>query len=151
MPLQIKRLHPEAQIPKRATPQSIGLDLYANLISETGRANNCLIPPRASRLIPTGLLVVPPPGFAVFVCSRSGMAKDHSLFVTNAPGLVDPDYRGELCVLLYNGSHESHWIRHGDRVGQIILLPCIPHQVEEVVMVDMDTARGTSGFGSTGR
>ena len=149
--LEVKRISDTARLPIKATPHSVGLDIYANLITESGRPNNMLIPPRTTRAVPTGLILKPRTGFAVFVCSRSGMARESSVFVTNAPGVVAPDYRGELMVLLYNGGHESHYVRHHDRVGQIILLPCRPISLEEVDEIDMDTPRGTRGFGSTGR
>jgi dUTP pyrophosphatase len=148
--LKIKRLYPEARLPVRATPDSIGLDLYAHLMTENGRPNNVLIPPRSVRLVHTGLLVVPPPGYACFVCSRSGMARNLSVWVANQPGVIDPDYRGELGVLLYNGGLDSHYIRHGDRAGQLILLPCVATDIIEIDQVD-STARGVDGFGSTGR
>lgn len=148
--LQILRKHPESRLPVRATPGSVGLDLYACLWSEDGRPNRMLIPPQSSRVVPTGLVVKPPEGYTVFVCSRSGMAYENCLFVANSPGIVDPDYRGELGVLLYNGGHESRHVVHGDRVGQMIILPCTPTMFEEVTALD-PTERGEAGFGSTGR
>ena len=149
--LEMKRIHPEAKLPRRGTPASVGLDIYALLVSETGRFNTALIPPRTTRIIRTGLCVKPPEGYAVFVCSRSGLSANDSVFVTNAPGVVDPDYRGELMVLLYNGGHESYYVKHEDRIGQIILLPCEPIDVRWVENLDMNTPRGTAGLGSTGR
>lgn len=109
-----------------------------------------LIPPNNSRLVRTGLAIQPPDGYAVFICSRSGMAKDRSIFVTNAPGVIDPDYRGEICVLLYNGGYESHYVQHGDRVGQMIALPVPRVELQEVDELD-PTFRGENGFGSSGR
>lgn len=150
MKLRIQKMDARAMLPTRGTPNSIGLDLHAFLISESGRANKALIPPRSTRSIPTGLIVSPPVGYAVFVCSRSGLAKNLSLFVTNAPGVVDPDYRGEIQVLLYNGSHEAQYIEHGQRIAQIVVLPTPIIELEEGE-VDMNTIRGDAGFGSTGR
>jgi dUTP pyrophosphatase len=151
MILQVKKLHPAAKLPVRGTPNSIGLDIHAHTLTETGRENTILIPPRITRLIPTGLVVVPPEGWAIFVCSRSGLALK-SIFVTNSPGVVDPDYRGELQILLYNGNHESYYVKHQDRIAQIVLLAtALPLAVAEIGGELAQTVRGTAGFGSTGR
>lgn len=149
MKLKIMRMDERAMLPTRGTPNSIGLDLHAFLISETGRPNKALIPPRSTRAIGTRIVVEPPTGYAVFVCSRSGLAKNLSLFVTNAPGVVDPDYRGEIQVLLYNGSHEGQYIEHGQRIAQMVLLAAPVIEYEEG-QIDNNTLRGTAGFGSTG-
>jgi dUTP pyrophosphatase len=146
----IHRRYSDVRFPLRATEQSVGYDIYAYSKTETGRPNKLLIPPRTSRAIPTGLVVIPPPGFSIFVASRSGLAKERALFVTNSPGIIDPDYRGELMVLLYNGGHEAQYVQHDDRVGQIILLPFQPFEITELSTVD-ETERGERGFGSTGR
>lgn len=151
MQLQIKRLSEEAQLPTHATPQSVGLDLHAFLLTETGRPNKAMIPPKTTRPIRTGLIIKPPSGHSIFVCSRSGLAKDYSIFVTNSPSVIDPDYRGELFVLLYNGGFEPYWVQHQDRIGQLIVLPCVPAFPLEVAELDMNTERGASGFGSSGR
>lgn len=152
MPLQLEvfRIHDDALMPYRGTVNSVGLDVHAYLKTETGRPNNMMIPPRSTRKIPTGLRMIPPPGHAIFMCSRSGMALK-SLFVTNAPGVIDPDYRGEIAVLLYNGSFETHYVQHEERVGQIVVLPCIVMPVIELKSIDLDTSRGEAGWGSTGR
>jgi dUTP pyrophosphatase len=147
--IKIKRLHEDAYLPYRATKESVGYDLFAYSKTESGRPNKLLVPPRTTRAIPTGLIIVPPPGYSILIASRSGMAKERSLFVTNAPGIVDPDYRGEILVLLYNGGHESHYVEHGNRVGQMILLPFKSFPYSEVLEVDK-TERGDAGFGSTG-
>lgn len=147
--LQVKRLHPAVKLPTHGTPNSIGYDLRAFLLSETGRPNTSLVPPRTTKIIPTGLVVVPPDGHAVFVCSRSGLATS-SLFVTNSPGVIDPDYRGELQVLLYNGGHDAYYVRHEDRIAQFVLLPTLVEEMTEVGELS-PTARGEAKFGSTGR
>lgn len=149
MTIQIKRLHEDAHLPFRATQESVGYDLFAYSKTETGRPNKLLIPPRSTRAVPTGLIIVPPPGYSIFIASRSGLAAKHSLFVTNSPGVVDPDYRGEIMVLLYNGGHEAFYVEHGTRVGQMILLPYKSFPYTEVLEVD-STERGDKGFGSTG-
>ncbi len=148
--ISIKRLHEDVKFPTRATPLAVGYDLYAYARTESGRPNKLLIPPRSTRAIPTGLIIVPPPGYSIFIASRSGLAKERNLFVTNAPGIIDPDFRGEIMVLLYNGGHESQYIEHDDRVGQMILLPFKSFELKEITKVD-ETPRGDKGFGSTGR
>lgn len=149
--LLIQRIKPDAKIPFRGTENSIGLDLHAYLISDSGRPNTAIVPPGASRAIPTGLKVAPPQGHALFVCSRSGLAKDRTVFVTNAPGVIDPDYRGELIVLLYNGGHEVYYVKHEDRIGQLIALPALIMSMMEVDELPSSASRGEKGFGSTGR
>lgn len=148
--IRFQRLAEDAQTPVRATVESVGLDVFAYIKNERRNGDTILLPPRTTRMIPTRLIVVPPPGHVIFVCSRSGLAKDRSIFVTNAPGIIDPDYRGELFVLLYNGGHENHWVRHGDRVGQLLALPMPRLRLEETQTLDT-TERGDKGFGSSGR
>lgn len=150
MLLQIKRLHPSAKLPLQATPNSVGLDLFALLISDTGRTNTALIPPRNTRMIRTGIACSPPQGYALFVCSRSGLAYKESLFVTNAPGVVDPDYTGEIMVLLYNGGIEPYYVKHEDRIAQLVMMPCAPPLIDVVENLQ-PSIRGDAGFGSTGR
>lgn len=148
-PLKFKKLYPEARLPTRGFPSDAAVDVFAFLLSREGRPNTKVIPPRTAETISTGLLIEPPAGYAVLVCSRSGLASK-GVFVTNAPGIVDPDYRGELKVLLYNGSMENWYIKHEDRIAQLLLLPIVdfaPVVVEELTK----TPRGVGGFGSTGR
>jgi dUTP pyrophosphatase len=149
--LAIKRMFADVKMPFRGTPNSIGLDLHAFLLTESGRPNTALIPPKTTRGISTGVIAAPPPGHALFVCSRSGLAKQNSIFVTNSPGVVDPDYRGEIIVLLYNGGHEAYYVRHGDRIAQLVCLPAAVVEVAELPNMDLSTQRGAAGFGSTGR
>ena len=148
--ITIKRLHSDAILPTRATDRAVGYDLYAYHRTESGRPNKILIPPSTTKAIPTGLVIVPPEGYSIFVASRSGIALNQSLFVANSPGVVDPDYRGELMVLLHNGGHQSHYVQHEDRVGQMILLPWKPFEFRELIALDA-TERGDKGLGSTGR
>lgn len=147
--IKFRRLHPDAKLPKRWSDEAVGLDIYAHLRTEEGRANNMVLPPRNTRNVPTGLQIETPPGHFCLVCSRSGLAK-LSIFVTNGPGIIDPDYRGELQVLLYNGSHETQWIKDGDRIAQLVTLPALL-AIEAVAVEELsESGRGESGFGSTG-
>lgn len=176
--LAFTRLYHDVIPPRLGTPNSVGADIHAYLKTESGRPNKMMIPRQASRAIPTGLVVkhenplvpdVPPnttlvnngcypmrllhTPHTILVCSRSGMAKERNIFVTNSPGIIDPDYRGEVMVLLYNGSHEAQYIEDGDRIAQLILVP-IPVPVLEESAFPLhheQTSRGASGFGSTGR
>lgn len=150
--LKITKLHPDAKLPRVATPESIGADVYAYCKSEALRPLKMVVPPNTTRMIPTGIIAVAQPPFCIFVCSRSGLAKE-SLFVINAPGVVDPDYRGEIKILLHNAGTQNHWVEHGDRIAQLVLLPIPTPDVSES---DMDlryleSTRGDAGFGSTGR
>lgn len=147
------RMHSTVRLPTLATPDSVGADIYAFLRSETGKPITMLIPPGATRMIPTGLVARPEPGYFIMVCSRSGLATK-SIFVTNSPGIIDPDYRGEIKVLLYNGSlHESQWIKDGDRIAQLIETPALVNTVRESPddLRNEVTQRGADGFGSSGR
>lgn len=150
--LKVTRLHSDAKLPRLATPESIGADVYAYLKSESGREIKMVVPPGVTRMIPTGIIVVAQPPFSVLVCSRSGLAKD-SIFVLNAPGVVDPDYRGEIKILLHNASAQNHWVEHNDRIAQLLLVPVpIPSISEsELDLRHLESARGEAGFGSTGR
>lgn len=147
--LRFKRLHEDAILPRRWSDDAVGWDVHAHLISESGRPNKCIVAPNSTRNVPTGLLIEPPPGYFVMVCSRSGLASK-SIVVMNAPGIVDPDYRGELRVLVYNGSHETYYVQHQERIAQLFLVPVTP-----MTVIEMDelspTDRGGAGFGSTGR
>lgn len=166
--VKFKKLHPKAKLPYQATPGSLGLDLYAHLLNEQGRPNKAIVPPNCVRAISTGLAIEPPsisnfytagPGgravrdedlWLVQLVSRSGLAKDYCLFVANAPGIIDPDYRGELKVLLYNGGHTTQYVEHGMRIAQMILVRAEYATCEEVSEFS-ESSRGDKGFGSTGR
>ena len=150
--LKVTLIHRDAKLPRIATPESIGADVYAYLKSESGREIKMVIPPGTTRMVPTGIVALAQPPFSILVCSRSGLAAQRTLFVTNAPGVVDPDYRGEIKVLLHNAGVENQWIAHGDRIAQLILVPIpIPDVSEsELDLRLIDSHRGAAGFGSTG-
>lgn len=150
--LKVTKMHPDVKLPRQATPESIGADLYAYLKSESGKPIKMVVPPGSTRVIPTGIIAVAQPPFSLFVCSRSGLARD-GIFVTNSPGVIDPDYRGEIRVLLHNAGSQNHWVEHGHRIAQLVLAP-IP--VPDVSESDLDlrlleSSRGDAGFGSTGQ
>jgi dUTP pyrophosphatase len=141
--LQIRRLRPEASLPDRAYPGDAGLDLAACERVELG--------PGERALVPTGLAVAIPEGFAGFVQPRSGLAIHHGIAVVNSPGLVDSGYRGELRVVLLNTDrHERFVIEVGERIAQLVVLA-----VPEVDLLEVDelppSERGVRGFGSSRR
>lgn len=146
--LEVVRLFPDAQLPHLAYDESAAYDLSAYMLTESGRPNNTVLAPRSTRLVSTGLALRPPPGHLVLICSRSGMAK-RSIFVANAPGVVDPTYTGEIKILLYNGGHTSEYVRHGDRVAQALVVPFAAVKLKEVNELP-PTLRGAKGFGSSG-
>lgn len=174
--IKFKKLHPEAKLPQQMTSGSLGLDLFAHLLDHRGQPSKQVLPPNNVRLIPTGLAIEPPqrnrvmasgphvtawqhyrdqvvelePIYLVQVVSRSGLAKDYHIFVANAPGIIDPDYRGELKVLLYNGGPTTQYVQHGMRIAQLILVRSEYAQVVEVEELSASD-RGNQGFGSTGR
>ncbi|WP_062208492.1 dUTP diphosphatase [Aureimonas sp. AU12] len=121
-----------------------GADLCAAVVEPLTMA------PGARALVPTGLVFAIPPGFEVQVRPRSGLAARHGVTVLNAPGTVDSDYRGEVMAILINHGAEPFVIARGERIAQIVVVPVVQAEFEEVEHVDA-TARGTGGFGSTGR
>lgn len=147
--VKVKRLHAAAVIPRTWSEHAVGLDLHALILTSSGGSNTQSLPPRMTRRVRTGIAVEAPNGYCLTVWSRSGLA-GKSIFVANAPGLIDPDFRGEIEILLYNGSLETFFIKHEDRVAQLVLLPYVPMQMEEVKELS-ETERGVAGFGSTGR
>lgn len=146
---EVFRLDPNAALPKRFHSTDIGYDVCACLVSETNRPITKTIHQRGVTPVPTGLIVKPPPGFFLACCSRSGMAAQ-GLFVANAPGIIDPSYSGELIVLLFNGSHETKYVKHGDRIAQLVLFPASYAAIAELKSRPPAVERGEAGFGSTG-
>ena len=147
--LKIFRKDKRARLPERAKTDSVGLDVFAFLLTESGRPTTRAVHQRGVTPVPTGLILQPSPGYYAQCCSRSGLAAK-GIFVANAPGIIDPDYSGELIVLLFNGSFETHYVAHEHRVAQILLLP-LPHcDILELDSAPAHVGRGEAGFGSTG-
>lgn len=147
MTLQIRfaRLDTGLPIPAQAHDHDAGYDLSAR--------TNADLPAAGGRaLVPTGIAVAIPPGHAGLVLPRSGLALNHGVTCLNTPGLIDPQYRGELKVLLVNTDpHEPYTVTRGDRIAQLVIT-AVESAVDwiEVDQLD-DTTRDTFGFGSTGR
>jgi len=131
-------------LPSYATAGAAGADLLAAVEGELW------IEPGARALVPTGLLVAVPQGYEAQVRPRSGLALHHGIVLPNAPGTIDSDYRGELKVILQNAGSAPFAVRRGDRIAQLVLAPVERAAFEEVASLD-DTARGSGGFGHTGR
>jgi len=147
--LLVKRLYADATMPRRAFPSSAGLDICAYLKTETGRLNKRMISVRQTVLIPTGIAIRPPDGFITLCCSRSSYA-EKSILVANSPGIIDPEYTGEVKVLLFNGGFEPYFVEHDHRIAQLVIVPGHLFAIREVRMLPQ-TERGDKGFGSTGQ
>ncbi len=143
MKVLIKRLDPDLPIPSYAKPGDAGADIYSRIDIELN--------PGERKLIPTGIAIALPPGFAAFVHPRSGRAIKEGLGMVNAPGTVDAAYRGELQVILINhDSQNSISIKRGERIAQLVI-----QKVEHAEFIELEelpgSSRGASGFGSTGK
>ena len=141
--LPLMRLDPSLDAPAYARPGDAGLDLLARI--------DVVLPPAGGRaLVPTGMAVAIPDGWAGFVLPRSGLALRHGVTVANAPGLVDSGYRDELQVILVNLDPVSEYrVQRGDRIAQMVV-----QRVEHCVVVEVDALEGAGrggGFGHTGR
>jgi dUTP diphosphatase len=140
------RLDPDLPVPSYAHPGDAGADLYA-------REPAVLEPGGGRALVPTGIALAIPPGYAGFVQPRSGLALRHGVTCLNTPGLIDAGYRDELRVLLVNTDPTATYrVERGDRIAQLVI-----QRVEEVAFVEAGdgglevSARGLGGFGHTGR
>ena len=143
VPIRVKFLpHGEGlDLPIYATDGAAGMDVVS--------AEDVTIEPGGRHAVATGLAMAIPHGFEVQVRPRSGLALKHGISVPNAPGTIDSDYRGELKVILINHGAQPFAIQRGDRVAQLVLAPVT--RATWLVADELDeTARGTSGFGSTG-
>lgn len=143
LPVQIVRLDPDLPLPAYARTGDAGLDLVAREDAIVARHGG-----RA--LVPTGIAVAVPVGWAGFVMPRSGLALSHGVTVLNAPGVIDAGYRGELKVLLVNTDpHDSYHVTRGDRIAQLVLCPVA--EVTWTVVDGFDGEHRGGGFGHSGR
>ena len=140
------RLDPDLPVPAYAHPGDAGADLFAR--------HDVTVPAAGGRaLVPTGVALALPPGYAGFVLPRSGLALRHGVSCLNTPGLIDAGYRDELRVLLVNTDPvDAYQVRRGDRIAQLVI-----QAVDEAMFVEVregglpDSSRGLGGFGHTGR
>ena len=141
MSLGVKKLCYDAIVPTRASDRSVGYDLYSS--------EDAMVPCQAGRaLVGTGITVVLPEGVYGRVAPRSGLAVKHCINV--GAGVIDPDYTGEVKVVLFNHGTEDFEIKKGDRIAQLILERCDTPMIKEIGLLD-ETLRGDGGFGSTGQ
>ena len=140
----IKKTNKEVITPKYKTDGSSGVDLSAFLEKKV------VIKPNSSELIPTGLQVAIPEELEIQIRPRSGLAAKESIGVLNSPGTIDSDYRGELKIILFNHGNKDFIINNGDRIAQMVLVPILKMEFEEVDRLP-NTLRGQGGFGSTGK
>lgn len=143
MKVKIKKLKPNAILPKYQTDLSAGMDIYACLDSPV------LIRPMERVIIPTGLSIELPDGYESRIHSRSGLSFKNGISMANGTGIIDADYRGEYGILLINFSQEAFTIEHGMRIAQLVI-----SKYEQVVWQEVEelseTDRSVGGFGSTG-
>lgn len=139
--LKLVKLDPSAVLPARATEGSAALDLTTT--------HGSLIQPNEIVRFQTGIAIELPALHCALVLSRSGLATKHGIVVTNQPGLIDPDYRGEVLVSLHNVSNYRHMIAAGDRIAQLLVVET-PLLGIEVVETLTETVRGKGGFGHSG-
>lgn len=145
MELKIKKLKENAKIPQRATNGSAGMDLYACI------AESVTLAPGQLTVIPTGIAIeLPDNTCAAFLYARSGLGVKHGICLSNGVGVIDSDYRGEVCVGLCNVSDKPYVIEPFERVAQMVIAPVLTPEITEVNELS-DTARGEGGFGSSGR
>ena len=130
-------------LPRYETAQSAGLDLAAAVAAAV------VLAPGGRAAIPTGLAIALPPGYEAQIRPRSGLAARNGVTVLNAPGTVDADYRGEIKVVHANLGHEPFAVQRGMRIAQMVVAPVTRIAWDEVDALP-DSARGGSGFGSTG-
>lgn len=141
--VQIRLLDSALPMPRYQHEGDAGLDLPSRV--------DHVLQPGERALIPTGIAVAIPKGYAGFVLPRSGLASRHGIALVNSPGLVDSGYRGEMAIIMINtDKREAFHIKRGDRIAQLVI-----HRVEEVTLARVDelddTSRGEGGFGSTGK
>ncbi len=140
--LPFTRVDPEAVLPERAHPGDAGLDLRSAVDIEVG--------PGERAMVPTGIAVAIPDGYAGLVLPRSGLASAHGLTMANAPGLIDAGYRGEvICAVVNLDRNEPVKIARGDRIAQLVVV-AVPDLDPAWVDELPSSTRGEGGFGSTG-
>lgn len=136
--------HSPFDLPAYATALSAGMDLRADL------KEPLVLRPLERAMVPTGLHIELPAGFEAQIRPRSGLAAKHGISIVNAPGTIDADYRGEIKVILVNLSNEPFTVNPGERIAQMVVARHEQVEWEQVEVLE-DSARGSGGFGSTGK
>lgn len=142
--IKVKKLRENAVVPKIATSGSAAADLYASI------EKPIKVPARGTALIPIGIAIALPEGYGAFIFARSGLGIKYGIAPRNCVGVIDSDYRGEICVGLQNNSDEDYIVKPLDRVAQMAIMPVMPAEYVLTEELD-DTERGIGGFGSTGK
>ena len=132
------------RLPEYATPGSAGMDLKANIDEPF------VLKPLERQIVPTGLFIALPDSYSADIQPRSGLAAKYGVTVANSPGLCDPDYRGEIKVILINLSNENFVVNPGERIAQLVIRHFEKVEWNEVATLD-ETERGEGGFGHTGK
>jgi len=141
--VQIKLLDEDLPMPRYQHEGDAGLDLPSRV--------DYVLEPGERAMIPTGIAVAIPRGYAGFVLPRSGLASRHGIALVNSPGLVDSGYRGEMAIIMINtDKREAFHIKRGDRIAQLVIQKVVEATTVQVSELDA-TSRGAGGFGSTGR
>lgn len=130
-------------LPRYMSEGASGVDLYAAVETEL------MLEPQQIRAIPSGIFVEVPTGYEAQVRARSGLALKNGLAVVNAPGTIDSDYRGEICIILCNLGKEPFNIQRGMRIAQLVFQPVVRAELEEIEELQK-TKRNEGGFGHTG-
>lgn len=142
--IKFKKLDINAKMPTRGSEKAAGVDLYA------ASTYDIVIQPHQTAKVGTGIAVSIPDGYFGAIFARSGLATKKGLRPANAVGVIDSDYRGEVIVALHNDTDVEQTVEAGDRIAQLVLIPYLNFEFEEVSELD-ETERGEGGFGSTGR
>ena len=145
MKIALEKLHPQAVLPRYATPSSAGADLCALL-----QEDSIMIEAGETKLLHTGIAVAIPEGYVGLICARSGLSVKEGLAPANKVGVIDADYRGELMVALHNHSQVARKVTQGQRIAQLLIMPVVQGKFTEVSSLP-STRRGEGGFGSTGK
>ena len=143
MKVSVKKMRPGAKLPVYGSAMAAGADLCACLDAPA------VIPAGQTVMVPTGIAMEIPAGYAGLVYARSGLAAKRDLAPANKVGVIDADYRGEIMVSVLNSSDDAYVMQPDERFAQMVFLPVLTADIEEVSDLD-ETVRGAGGFGSTG-
>ena len=143
MNILVKKLRPDAVLPTAGSAYAAGYDLRACMDAPV------VIPPHTTAMVGTGLAIAVPEGYFGAIFARSGLASKQGLRPANCVGVCDSDYRGEYIIALHNDGDAPRTVSPGDRIAQMVVLPCQSLEFEEAEALP-DTVRGAGGFGSTG-
>jgi len=144
MDLIIHKKDADLPLPTYASEDAAGMDLYAAI------EENIIIRPGERKIVPSGISISLPKNFEAQIRPRSGLAAKNGITVLNTPGTIDADYRGEIKIILINLGQEDFTIERGMRIAQMIIAPYVKVNLNEVANLNIESARGTGGLGSTG-